>query len=55
MGCEVEFSKNEVYILTDGRRWKLEQGRGQFFLTVDLLRDVSKTLLCDEIAPLECH
>ena len=50
MGCEVEVSKNGACILTGARRWKLEQGP---FLTDESLRDVSKTLLYDEITPLE--
>ena len=53
MGCEVEFSMNGAHIPSGGRRWKLEQGRGQFFLTVGSLRDGSKTWLHDESAPLE--
>ena len=53
MGCEVEFSINGAHIPSGGRRWKLEQGRGQFFLTVGSLRDGSKTWLHDESAPLE--
>ena len=52
-GCEVELSKNGECILTGARRWKLEQGPGQSFLTAESLRDVSKTLLYDEITPLE--
>ena len=52
MGCDVEHSKYGARIQTCGRRWKLEQGRGQVFLTVDSLRQVSKTWLHDEIAPL---
>ena len=31
----------------------LERGCGQFFATLDSLCDVSKTLLYDEISPLE--
>ena len=52
-GCEVELSKNGACILTGARRWKLEQGPGQSFLTAESLRDVSNTLLYDEITPLE--
>ena len=50
MGCDVEFSKSGACILTGGRRWKLEQGRGQLFVTVGSHRDVSKTSFFDVIA-----
>ena len=44
IGCDVEFCKSGACFLTVGRHWKLEQGCGQFFLTFDSLRDVSKNL-----------
>ena len=55
MSWKIEFTKKPAHNQISGRCLKLEQGRGQFFLSIDSFRGEQITCYIKEIEPLESH